>query len=132
MARSAHLIDTKAFEADFFLEKLASSGTDFFAARCYFSAFVSACRSITFAMQAALAGVQGFAEWYFEKQHFLRNTPTARFFVEVRNESQKIGHTPLNAGRSRQRPDGSFEVSYYFSGGFEVDPSLMPSPPRQA
>ena len=126
MPRSADIIDAKVFEADFFLEKLATAGTDFFAARCYFSAFVSASRSITFAFQASLRDVPGFAEWYAAQQRRLRETPSARFLLEVRNETQKIGHTPLNVGQSERRPDGTIQLSYFFSGGFDGDPGLIP------
>jgi len=51
VAKSFDLVDEKLAEADFFLEKLRDSSTDFFAARCYFSAFVSPSRSVTFALQ---------------------------------------------------------------------------------
>jgi hypothetical protein len=126
VTRSTDLIDAKAFEADFFLGKLTEAGPDFVAARCYFSAFVSAARSITFAMQAVLKDVDGFSTWYTNKQKYLRNIPAARFFSEIRNETQKIGHTPLNSGESRWRSDGPPKVTYYFSGGFEGDPSIVP------
>jgi hypothetical protein len=126
MPRSADSIDAKVLEADFFLEKLANTGSDFFAARCYFSAFVSAARSITFAMQAVLSDVEGFPAWYATKQQYLRGIPAARFFLETRNETQKIGLTPLNLGTSRWRPDGPPETTYYFRSGFEGDPAIVP------
>src|SRR5690242_2258537 len=126
MSRSTELIDAKVFEADFFLQKLAESGSDFVAARFYFSAFVSAARSITFALQAALTGVDGFKEWYALKQDELRAIPSARFFLEIRNETQKIGHTPLNSGSSRWRAQGPAETTYYFAGGFDGDPAIVP------
>lgn len=126
MRRSADLIDAKVFEADFFLDKLATAGTDFFALRCYFSAFVSSARSITFAMQAVLSDVSGFGEWYGEKQRLLRESPSARFFLEVRNETQKIGHTPVNSGASKWRSDGPPVTSFYFTGGFDGDAAIVP------
>ncbi|HEY5085906.1 MAG TPA: hypothetical protein VII66_00980 [Gemmatimonadaceae bacterium] len=126
MSRSGDLIDFKVFEADFFLEKLRAVETDFLAARFYFSAYVSAARSITFALQAVLRDVPGFDEWYMGEQAKLRANRIARFFVEVRNESQKLGLTPLNRGTSQWRPDGKQEVKYYFAGGFEGDGALVP------
>jgi len=126
MARSADLIDAKVFEADFFLGHLRNSGTDFFAVRCYFSAFASAARSITFAMQAVLRDTPGFREWYDGEQARLKAHPTARFFHLARNDSQKVGITPVNQGRSEWRSDGPPLVTYHFSGGFQGDPSLVP------
>jgi hypothetical protein len=127
MHRSADLIDMKVFEADFFLDQMRGAGSDFFAARCYFSAFVSASRSITFAMQAVLHDTAGFRVWYASEQARLSGIPLAKFFLLARNESQKLGLTPLNQGSSRWRPEGPPEVLYYFSGGFEGDASLIPS-----
>ena len=125
MARSGDPIDLKVFEADFFLDKMNTAGTDFLAVRFYFSAFVSASRSITFALQAVLSEVDGFEEWYRAKQDYLRSIPIARFFVAIRNESQKIGHTPINAGT--YGPAADPKAKYFFSGGFEGDPSLVPA-----
>lgn len=126
MARSADLIDRKVFEADFFLDKLANAGLDFFAAQCFFSAFVSSARSITFAMQAVLSDAPNFANWYRQQQERLRLIPAARFFHEVRNETQKLGHTPVGAGSSGRGQDGKQRITYFFSGGFEGDQSLVP------
>lgn len=119
MARSADLIDSKVFEAEFFLQKIAEAGTDFFAARCYLSAFASSSRSITFAIQAVLSDEEGFREWYAHVQERMRKDPLARFFKTVRNETQKIGHTPLNAGSSGWRGDGTWETTYWFVDGYE-------------
>ena len=60
MSRSFGLVDDKLAEAAFFFERLEST-QNMFEARCYLSAFASASRSVTFAMQASLVGVEGFA-----------------------------------------------------------------------
>jgi hypothetical protein len=127
MPRSGDLLDAKVFEADFFFEKLKTAGLDFFAARCYFSAFVSAARSISFAMQAVLKDVEGFPQWYAERQQRLRGIPLARFFVTVRNETQKIGHSPVNSGASQWLGNGQWDSEYYFVGGYEGDVMDIPS-----
>lgn len=127
MARSADLIDFKVFEAEFFLQKIGEAGTDFFAARCYLSAFASSSRSITFAIQAVLRDEPGFQEWYSHVQERLRKDPLARFFTTVRNETQKIGHTPLNAGTAGWRGDGTWGTTYWFVGGYEGCEDEIPS-----
>ena len=63
MARSFGLVDQKVAEADFFLKKLKEAGFDFFAARCYANAFTTAARTVTYAIQAVMKLVPGFAEW---------------------------------------------------------------------
>ncbi len=126
MARSGDLLDAKVFEADFFLEKLRTAGLDFFAARCYFSAFVSAARSISFAMQAVLKDAEGFEKWYMKRRQHLSEIPLARFFVTVRNETQKIGHSPVNFGASEWLGEGQSVSKYYFVGGYEGNVTDIP------
>ena|SRR5215207_5807717 len=72
MPRSFGLVDDKVLEADFFLNQLAAAGLNFFAARCYFSAFVSSARTVTFALQASMTGIDGFDTWYAAQQSALR------------------------------------------------------------
>lgn len=113
-ARSFDLVDEKLAEADFFLERLKDSSTNFFAARCYFSAFVSAARSVTFALQGVMKSrVDGFQEWYEAKQDELRRDPLARFFHDARTEAQHLGTNPVNAGRSHT-VHGKPVVELYF------------------
>ena len=116
-SRSFGLVDDKVAEADFFLGKLQETDFNFFEARCYFSAFVPAARSITFALQAVMSEVEGFEEWYREKQDVLKENRTARFFQKVRTETQHIGDTPLKAGAGGRGPSGKSEVKYFFSSG---------------
>jgi hypothetical protein len=98
--RSFGLVDHKVAEAEFFLIKLRGSGFDFFAARCYASAFVAAPRSITFSLQAVLGKVDGFAPWYAEEQKQLGANPTAKFFHRFRTVSQHIGENLVSGGSS--------------------------------
>ncbi len=114
MARSFGLVDDKLFEAAFFLDKLAQADSDWFAARCYLSAFISAGRSVTFAIQSCLSDHDGFAEWYAQKQEVLRTNSTARFFGKARTESQHFGENLLNAGSFGLRQDGTRAFLYYF------------------
>jgi hypothetical protein len=96
--RSFSLVDQKVAEAEFFLVKLGSCRFEFFAARCYASAFVASARTITFALQAVLGDVDGFAEWYAAQQDRLRADRTARFFHQFRTVSQHLGDNLVSGG----------------------------------
>lgn len=112
--RNFDAVDEKLAEADFFLGEIANAGTSWFRVRCYFSAFVSAARSVTFAMQASMKGVSGFDEWYAERQVEMRNDRLARFFHECRTDSQHIGFNHIVSASG-----GNGETRYYFG---EPDP----------
>jgi hypothetical protein len=96
MAHSFGVVEDKLREAEFFLERLRVSSWLSFEARCYFSAFVSAARSVTLALQASLRGVAGFDTWYEEAQRQLKTHPLAPYFVEIRNHVIHTGINPLN------------------------------------
>ncbi|MGA9364557.1 MAG: hypothetical protein WBW16_09340 [Bacteroidota bacterium] len=119
-------VDDKLREADFFLERLRDTGSDFEHARFYFSAFVSASRSVTFVLQSVLADVDGFKSWYAEKQNALRAEPLAKFFLEVRNEVQKRGSNPLSSLSSTVSADQTRKIEYYFIYWFGESPKGLP------
>lgn len=116
--RSFGIVDYKFFESDFFLEKIRTC-EDLFEAQYYFSAFISAARSITFALQASLKGVNGFEEWYNQQQEILRNNKIARFFHLARNESQKLGVYHIKSGGEYEDSEGKRVVRYYFKSAIE-------------
>lgn len=113
--RSFDLVDEKLTEADFFFEKLANC--EIYEVRFYFSAFVSSARSVTFALQSVMSGVEGFQKWYEKKQTDLKSDPVAKFFHKVRTESQHIGINPVNRGTYLKGTDGKIVSKYYFSYG---------------
>lgn len=96
MRRSFSLVDHKVAEAAFFLGKIPDCGYDFFGVQCYVSAFASSTRSITFALQSVLSGLDVFAEWYEMRRQELRGDPLARFFHEFRRVNQHIGENLVN------------------------------------
>ncbi len=102
--RSFDLVDFKVLEAHYFLNqisKVVMPEIDFI-----FSAFSSASRSITFSLQAALKDLDGFEVWYSKKQNSLKENPLARFFVDARNFSQKIGVVPIAGGVFSRNANG--------------------------
>jgi len=110
MPRSFSLVDHRLAETDFFLKKL-STECDFFAARCYLSAFVASARAVTYALQAVMKPVPGFADWYGDRQLELKGSPTAQFFHRFRRVNHHIGENLLSRGSSG--PDRI--VQYWFA-----------------
>jgi hypothetical protein len=96
MARSFGIVEEKLREAEFFLGHLCRSSNLSFDGRCFFSAFVSAARSVTLAMQASLKGVGDFDQWYEGIRLQLKTDRLAPYFVEIRNDIVHTGVNPLN------------------------------------
>ena len=95
MTRSFGLVEDKLREAEYFFDLLSKTSRHSQEARYCFSAFVSAARSVTFALQACLSDVEGFKGWYVTAQETLKSDPLAPHFVEFRNKSQKTGESPI-------------------------------------
>lgn len=117
MSRSFGIVESKMLEADFFLDKLKESANQFFVwqeCQFYFSAFLSSARSVTFALQASINGSEELEKWYKEKQDVLKNDKESRFFVEVRNLSQKIGYCPISGGRMYKDNNGNYNFILHF------------------
>ena len=77
-------VDEKVAEAELF----AAHGQPEFAPspfNSYLSAFLSACRTITLALQQ-FKHTPGFVEWYEPHRNRLRTDPFAKFFLEARND----------------------------------------------
>ena len=98
MGRSFSIIDHKVAEADFFLKKLKETEYDFFAARCFTSAFTTAARSVTYAIQAVMKPVAEFDEWYRQRQEIMKADPIACFFHRLRTVNHHIGDNLVSGG----------------------------------
>lgn len=104
------LIDGKLREADFFLEKLRTA-PDLDAARFYFSAFLSAARSVTFALQKCLVGLAHFDAWYEGPQKELKDHPIAAYFKSIRDQ---VIHEGLNPLERHERGVGAIIGSNFY------------------
>ena len=127
MARSFDYVDDKLAEADFFLKKFSSCGANFFEARCYFSAFVAAARSVTFALQSVMSDIEGFSEWYAVEQERMKAEPVAKYFNSARRVTQHIGYNPMTGGGMRVNGDGVVEYRYFLN---DLE-NEVGSPPRR-
>ena len=117
------LINGKLCEADFFLDKLLSAPS-LDEARYYFSAFVSAGRSVTFSILATLNDVDDFQQWWSGKQRILRNNALGRYLKGIRDQVTHVGLNPLGIHRR-----GMFRSEFLFVG--ESAPEKMRSRPRR-
>ena len=94
-SRGFYLVVDKVAETDFFLTQLKEYAQYLEEFGFYFSAFVSAARSITFSLQAVMSHYPGFQDWYLTRQEKLKQSELARFFVDLRNHIQKVGGIPI-------------------------------------
>lgn len=111
-------VDDKVAEAEFFLQRMAESGTDMFAFKCYLSAYLSASRTTTLALQQ-FKSLPGFDAWYEPHRDRLKSDPLAKFLLEARNSHVHGGPHPVSSGRF------SMGEAHYF---FAKDLSSVNSP----
>lgn len=117
MSRSFGVVEQKLEESEFFLTKIEETiDNDSLEgdAQFYLSAFASATRSITFTIQASISDIPGFDKWYKYHQDKLKNDKLAKYFLEARNLSQKIGYYLIGSGRSYHDNNGNSRMRYYF------------------
>ena len=90
-------VDHKVAEAEFFLARLfMSSG---FAFNCYFSAYLSASRTVTLAIQR-FSHIPGLVGWYERHRSRLKTDALAKTFMELRNEHVHGGKYPVSGTQS--------------------------------
>ena len=98
--RSEHTFDTvdhKIAEAEFFLQRLFGSGI--FEFGCYFSAYLSASRTVTLALQRFFH-IPGFESWYGEQRVAMKNDELAKLFLALRNDHVHGGMYPVSGSVS--------------------------------
>lgn len=96
------LVKERLLEAYFFVRRFRRATPD--TANYYLNAYLSAARNVTFLLQKELTHVPGFAAWWDVQRATLGSDRVARFFLELRNFSQKAGRVSLTearAGRGR-------------------------------
>jgi hypothetical protein len=112
--RSFGNVEHKLFEMDFFLRKVAEA-TEPHETMFYLSAFASAGRSVTFALKASLSHMEGFQKWYEKHESTLKANPLSRYFVEARNESQKLGVYHIGGGSMHRNEKGKLVFKHFFA-----------------
>ncbi|MDO6435850.1 hypothetical protein Q4534_00460 [Cyclobacterium sp. 1_MG-2023] len=94
MAYSFDIVDQKVNETEFFLKKMVEAESNWFEFSCYLTAFLSASRTITLALQR-FKFIDGFNDWYEPHQSVLKGDPLAKFFLEIRNDNVHGGPNPV-------------------------------------
>jgi hypothetical protein len=112
-------VEERLLEADYFARRL-SRQRDSERYGYELNAFLSAARSVTFLIQKELSKVDGFMPWWEVQRRALGDDPAAKFFLELRNFSQKQGKISIvgSGGRSR----GRLRWTYCFAGTAEPVP----------
>lgn len=84
------------------------------------NAFLSAARSVTFLIQKEMSKVPGFTAWWTERREEMRRDDAMRFFLDLRNYSQKEGRVSIvGQGSSTRR------YSHWFASGQIVVPECI-------
>ncbi len=96
LSRSENTFDTvdhKIAEVEFFLQRLFHS--DSFEFNCYFSAYLSAARTVTLALQR-FYHIDGMEAWYEQRREILTKGPLARIFKLLRDDHLHGGRYPVS------------------------------------
>lgn len=101
MSHTFDAVDEKIAETEFFLAKMIEAGGDWFSFRNYLSAFLSAARTSTLALQR-FKHISGFEEWYATHRESLKSDPLAKFILDTRNDHVHGGPSPITGGKLYQ------------------------------
>ncbi len=114
------LVEERLLEAEYFARLMCKQGPGGEFGYCL-NAFVSAARSVSFLVQKEMARVPGFDVWWEEQREILGADPAARFFLKMRNFSQKEGKISL-VGSASSGPGKVTRWTYRFAGTSERVP----------
>jgi hypothetical protein len=112
-------VEERLLEAEYFARRLFGL-LDATTIGFELNAFLSATRSVTFLLQKEFSDVQGFDSWWRADRATLGNDEAARFFLELRNYSQKEGRVPIVGTR-----DAEGRWRHMFAGTPERVPATL-------
>ncbi len=114
-SRPVERILDKLAEARFFYARFSPCG-DVEKAQFYFSAFLSAARSVSFTVQAVCKPMPGFDQWYATEQAVLRASAVSKYLLGLRNETQKVGLAPVHyrGVKTRMSRSGRFHCQLIY------------------
>jgi hypothetical protein len=104
---SLHYATEKLLEAEYFLGRSMEVSGPYF--QYELNAFLSASRNVTFVMQSSMSKARGFTDWYLKRQAEMRADAAMRFFLELRNVSQKQGPVSYVSGSAM---DGGYTYRF--------------------
>jgi len=112
------LVEERLFEAEYFALLLKDKHS--LELQFHLNAFLSAARSVTFLIQKELRHVEGFEEFWTTIRDSLRQDETAKFFLELRNFSQKKGRVSLVGYGGIAKPS-----NYQFPKSLGDEPEML-------
>ena len=116
------LVEERLFEAEYFAGRLRWLCDDDF--RYEFNAFLSAARNVTFLLQKEMKEVIGFDQWWEDRRKEMKEDSAMKFFLDLRNFSQKEGRISMVGTMSRDGSGRSF-WSYRFGGNKSPVPKQL-------
>ena len=117
-------VEERLLEAEYFIQRINRARDP--SVGYNLNAFLSAGRSVTLLLQKEFSKVDGFAEWWGGEQAALGADPAARFFLELRNYSQKEGRVSLvGVAQHNQRSTSPLRWSYRFAGTSKAVPDAL-------
>ena len=116
-------VEKRLFEAETFASRLRLLEGDQFSREL--NAFLSSVRSVTFVLQKEMKNsVPGFAIWWKKQQELMKNDLAMKFFVELRNISEKEGEISL-VGALVEDPNQRIRTVYYFASNAILVPEQL-------
>ena len=116
-------VEKRLFEAEAFASRLRMLEGDQFSREL--NAFLSSVRSVTFVLQKEMKNsVPGFAIWWKKQQDIMKNDPAMKFFVELRNISEKEGEISL-VGALVEDSNQRIRTVYYFASNAILVPEQL-------
>lgn len=101
----------KLREAIYFFNRMLETRTNVYQFPFYFSAFLSALRSVTYYLQAQFGGDVAFTVWYEKKQAAMRGDPLLRMLKEMRNEALHARPIELRFLHGPEIPEEGIEAT---------------------
>ena len=117
MSHTFETVDEKVAETEFFLARMIDAGGDWDSFRHYLSAYLSAARTTTLALQR-FSYFDGFDIWYETHRERLKADPLAKFILNTRNDHVHGGPSPVAGTIFNQS-----ETKYQFQKQGEFVPS---------
>lgn len=116
--RSLLLVEEKLLEGEYFVRRLSRCRGD--ALGFELNAFLSAARSVTFLIQKEMLKVPGFTNWWDARRKEMRDDEAMKFFLDLRNYSQKEGRVAIFGQGSSSR-----RWFHWFASGTVIVPECL-------
>lgn len=115
------IVDKKISEVEFFLAKMIEAGSNWEHFQFYLSAYLSASRTTTLAIQRFVE-IPGFDNWYKKQRDALKKDPIAKFMLDTRNAHVHGDTYPISGAKFYQ---GISEYNFVTNGKFTPSADIV-------